>query len=78
MIVCAGSILGFGSFAEDLKRNLEDEFSVGREAQQQAHIAMCGNLGLWIGSFIHLVFSHSGVDFIDDKNWKVEIRRLKC
>eukprot|EP01051_Picozoa_sp_SAG22_P025733 SAG22_NODE_7767_length_710_cov_0.882160_1_plen_193_part_10 len=51
MIVCAGSILGFGSFAEDLKRNLKGEFTVGREAQQEAQIALCGNLGLWIGSF---------------------------
>jgi MFS family permease len=46
MMLCAGSVYSFGSVAEDLKANLQL-----RDAHQQGLISICGNLGLWIGSF---------------------------
>lgn len=71
MVLCAGSVYGFGAFAEDLELNLGlssaeqsvrihpahapaySTCNVGSQlrGRAQAQIALCGNLGLWAGSF---------------------------
>jgi MFS family permease len=45
MIVCAGAVYGFGSIAEEMRDHLQ------LTAYDQGFLAMCGNVGLWIGSF---------------------------
>ena len=45
MIVSAGCVYGFGSFGEDLSSHLE------LSTYGLSHIALCGNVGLWVGSF---------------------------
>ena len=45
MILCAGAVYGFGSIAQEMRKHLH------MSAYQQGLLALCGNVGLWIGSF---------------------------
>jgi hypothetical protein len=45
MILCAGAVYGFGSIAQEMRRHLQ------LSAYQQGLLALCGNVGLWVGSF---------------------------
>ena len=45
MILCAGAVYGFGSIAQEMRNHLH------LSTHQQGLLALCGNVGLWIGSF---------------------------
>lgn len=45
LIVCAGAVYGFGAIAESMRDHLL------LSSHQQGALALCGNVGLWVGSF---------------------------